>query len=512
MGNKFHKGKKKEKKKEEKKEENNKKAFEQPLILIPTNETPLESINIDELIKSFEANPNNYEEYLKKICYVFNRYKQCDSSVNIIQNFIPNIKKLSKKILSLKKEDNNDIYMSYSCILGAFLGDALGDDCEFTEYNKENYKNILSPKGPWPPGEITDDSEMGLCLSYALMDLPDIKILDQKYIFFYYGVWIETKPMAAGAATKNALRLFKYNEHTKLLYNETEEEKIKNNEIMNNIIETIKKINISTLANGHLMRISTFHVWFYYINKQEINEILNSNDKIKYLDLYNKLKNELIKDSSLTHPNEEMPIASSIFSFMVQCSLFEFKSKDILQKLNDLLENNIFNKENTLELKVKKFINDTLEDFKKPNFDRYIYFNNIFEFMGFYVHAFRLSLYYLYDFDNYVPMKGFTKYRSIMNDISNFGGDTDTNSAIVGQLIGPLIGFQNFGNKDLELILNHVSPSRFQYSASMAYFFVDYLEKSKKENFEKNNKNIPRFNFIKNLLKMVYTNIEGDLL
>ena len=99
-----------------------------------------------------------------------------------------------------------------------------------------------------------------------------------------------------------------------------------------------------------------------------------------------------------------------------------------------------------------------------------------------------------------------------MNDISNFGGDTDTNSAIVGQLIGPLIGFQNFGNKDLKLILNHVSPSRFQYSANMAYFFVDYLEKSKKENFEKNNKNIPRFNFIKNLLKMVYTNIEGDLL
>ena len=132
--------------------------------------------------------------------------------------------------------------------------------------------------------------------------------------------------------------------------------------------------------------------------------------------------------------------------------------------------------------------------------------------MGYYVHAFRLSLYYLYDFDNYIPMKGFTKYRSIMNDISNFGGDTDTNSDIVGQLIGPLIGFQNFGNKDLELILNHVSPSRFQYSASMAYFFVDYLEKSKNKNFEKYEKNIPRFNYIKNLLKMVYTNIEDDLL
>ena len=206
-----------------------------------------------------------------------------------------------------------------------------------------------------------------------------------------------------------------------------------------------------------------------------------------------------------------MPIISSIFSFLVQCALFEFKPKEIMDKMKALLDNDIFNQENSLEFKVKQFINDTLEDFKKPKFDRYIYFNNIFDHMGYYAHAIRLSLYYLYDFDNYAPMKGFTKYRSIMNDINNFGGDTDTNSAIVGQLIGPLIGFQNFGIKELKLILNHVSPSRFQYSASMAYFFMDYLEKSKKCNYEKNKENIPRFNFIRSLLKMVYTDINEEI-
>ena len=485
--------------------------FVQPLILTTTNKTPLEPIDIDKLINEFKEDPNKYKDFLKKICYVFNRQKQCDSTVNIITHFIPNIKLLSKKILSVKKEVNNDIYMSYSCILGAFMGDALGDDCEFSEYNKENYKNILSPKGPWPPGEITDDSEMGLCLSYAIMDLPNIKTLDSKYILFYYGSWIETNPIAAGAATKNALRLFKYDEHTKLLYNKNQEEEENNNQIMKNIKETIKQININTLANGHLMRISTFHVWFYYLNKEEISEILKSNDKLKFLGLYIKLKQELVKDSCLTHPNEEMPIISSIFSFIVQCALFEYKSKEIIDKMNSLLENDIFNKEESLEMKVKKFIKDTLEDFKKPGFDRYIYFNNIFEFMGYYVHAIRLSLYYLYDFDNIVPMKGFTKYRTIMNDINNFGGDTDTNSDIVGQLIGPLIGFQNFGTKELKKILNHVSPSRFQYSASMAYFFVDYLEKIKKENFVKSDNNIPRFNFIRYLLKMVYTDMKSEI-
>ena len=484
-------------------------GYTQPLIMTPTNNNPLEQINIDELILEFEHDPNKYKEYIKKLFYVFSRSKQCDSTVNIKINFIPNIKKLCQKILSQKKEENNDIYMAYSCILGSFMGDALGDDCEFTEYNPENYKNILSPKGPWPPGEITDDSEMGLCLSYAIMDLPDIKNLDEKYIFFYYGTWIETNPIAAGAATKNSLRLFKSDEHTKLLYNENEEDNKNNDKIIENVNETVKKINIQTLANGHLMRLSTFHVWFFYLNKEETKKILENNNKEEYLSLYNILKKELIKDSCLTHPNEEMPIISSIFSFMVQCALLEYKSKDILDKMNILLQNDIFNQENSLELKVKKFINDTLDDFKKPEFNRYEYFKNIFESMGYYVHAIRLSLYYLYDFDNYASMKGFTKYRSIMNDINNFGGDTDTNSAIVGQIIGPLIGFQNFGTKELQKILEHVSPSRFQYSASMAYFYVDYLEKIKKKNFEKNSKNIPRFNFIRNLLNMIYTDINN---
>ena len=484
------------------------KGFVQPLILKPTNKTPLEQVNIEELISEFEKDPNKYKEYLQKIFFIFNRHKQCDSTVNIITNFIPNIQRLCKMITAIKKEESHDKYMAFSCILGAFLGDALGDDCEFTEYNLENYKQILSPKGPWPPGEITDDSEMALSLSYAIMDSPDLSTLNQKYIFFYHGIWISSNPIAAGGATKNALRLFKYDEHTKLLYNESKEEEENNNKIMENIVEKIHKYNYKTLANGHLMRSSAFHVWYYYLHKKQVYESLKSDDKNNFLILYLNIKREIIKDSSLTHPNEEMPIIASIFAFMVQCALFEYKAKEVISKMNVLLSNDIFDQEDSFELKVKKFINDTIEDFKKPKFDKNVYFNNIFESMGYYVHAMRLSLYYVYDFDNIVPMKGYTKYRSIMNDINNFGGDTDTNSAIVGQIIGPLIGFENFGNKDLTKILNFVSPSRFQYSASMVYFFVDYLEKNcnnvNNETCEENIQNIPKFNFIRNLLKMIY--------
>ena len=121
-------------------------GFVQPLILTPTNKTPLEPINIEELISQFEKDPNKYKEYLKKICYVFDLTKQCDSSVNIITNFIPNIKKLNKKILSITKAQSHDKYMAMSCILGAFMGDALGDNCETQEKNLENYNKIYRQK------------------------------------------------------------------------------------------------------------------------------------------------------------------------------------------------------------------------------------------------------------------------------------------------------------------------------------------------------------------------------
>ena len=258
------------------------KGFVQPLILTPTNKTPLEEINIEELISQFEKDPNKYREYLQQICMVFSRTKQCHSTVNIITNFIPNIKKLSQKILSIKKEESLDEYMSFSCILGAFMGDALGDDCEFEEYNLENYKKIMSSKGPWPPGEITDDSEMALSISYAIMDSPYLSTLNQKYIFFYHGIWISTNPIAAGAATKNALRKFDYKQHTSLLYNETKEEEENNNKVMQDIVDVINKINIKTLANGHLMRSSTFHVWYYYMHKVEIKELLKEKFCFKF--------------------------------------------------------------------------------------------------------------------------------------------------------------------------------------------------------------------------------------
>lgn len=54
----------------------------------------------------------------------------------------------------------------------------------------------------------------------------------------------------------------------------------------------------------------------------------------------------------------------------------------------------------------------------------------------------------------------FTKYREMINIICNWGGDTDTNAAIVGCVLGAIIGFDNFGN-ELKVMLDF-APVIFQ--------------------------------------------------
>ena len=73
--------------------------------------------------------------------------------------------------------------------------------------------------------------------------------------------------------------------------------------------------------------------------------------------------------------------------------------------------------------------------------------------MGYYMHAFNLSLYYLNT--PWIKQKCVKKvYNNIIFDICDFGGGTDTNTAIVGMIIGSLIGLENFDKKYFEVFLN----------------------------------------------------------
>ena len=75
-------------------------------------------------------------------------------------------------------------------------------------------------------------------------------------------------------------------------------------------------------------------------------------------------------------------------------------------------------------------------------------------------------------------------YIKIIQEICDYGGDTDTNAAIVGTVIGPLIGYFYFTrDKDrdkilFENLLNFYDKNRILYTSSFMFFFVEYLDKS----------------------------------
>ena len=83
-------------------------------------------------------------------------------------------------------------------------------------------------------------------------------------------------------------------------------------------------------------------------------------------------------------------------------------------------------------------------------------------------------------------------YYKIMCEVCDKGGDTDTNCAIVGAMIGPLIGYKNFKQDLFERFIRFVPDKRCQYNSAFMYVYVKYLEEkllnnqSNNENNEKN--------------------------
>ena len=107
--------------------------------------------------------------------------------------------------------------------------------------------------------------------------------------------------------------------------------------------------------------------------------------------------------------------------------------------------------------------------------------------MGFYLHAFKLTLYFLYHFDDIEKNRPDKKFREIMIMICNLGGDTDTNCCIVGAVIGPLIGMKNFGFEFKQI---STSCKSFDLTGSMAYskdktsIYISNINYCGKENSE----------------------------
>ena len=151
---------------------------------------------------------------------------------------------------------------------------------------------------------------------------------------------------------------------------------------------------------------------------------------------------------------------------------------------------------------MKLLVQNTLNEISKEKFQAFEYFKNVNVNPGYYVHAFKLCLYYLSIIDTRRKYEEHI-YLKIIQEICDYGGDTDTNAAIVGTVIGPMVGYLNFTKDKLfQNLLNFFEPNRIIYTTSLMYFFVEYLDNCfNKKNIINNN--MVKFNTLKIILDMI---------
>ena len=398
-----------------------------------------------------------------------------------------NIEKIANKLDAIDIEKDKDKYVALSCIFGAFLGDSMGSCCEFSSKSDKNHEIIFKIKnGIFEPGEVTDDSEMAMSAAFAYIDLiNEDPLITQDLIYYYFCVWRTSGPKDIGHATTNALRYWtvKNFQETKFNY------------------KMVKLQNWDSLANGFLMRISTFITYFYYNNLSYIKETIesyfktnrNKTDELtdEMINLYIKIFNESLKNTEITHPNYENGISSAVFTLMSLTGMVMKDAKLVyllfyqISKSQKFIfnfeENNYLNY--SLKLVQKKYneIIQDIENKKELSVSTYS--------IGYYMHGFKLSVYFLYKYPEMAENQDSDLYYKIMCDVCDYGGDTDTNCAIVGAMIGPLIGYKNFNKELFDIFIRFIPEDRCQFNSAFMYIYVDYLEKKMKEKNETTKEN-----------------------
>ena len=138
------------------------------------------------------------------------------------------------------------------CILGQTVGDALGSRYEFQELDavQRALRTDLDTKGHLPmlgggicklvPGAVTDDSEMALTLARCLIRCG---AFDVQEVAKAYSRWYHSSPPDIGATTMSALK------HTR--------PEMTSQQVYETMMHHSKQDNANSLSNGCLMRIST---------------------------------------------------------------------------------------------------------------------------------------------------------------------------------------------------------------------------------------------------------------
>ncbi|CAG9333579.1 unnamed protein product [Blepharisma stoltei] len=296
-------------------------------------------------------------------------------------------------IQSLPPEISTQIDLALGCVFGAFIGDSLGSYIEFENSISEGMlSETLEMRGGGPfsvgPGQVTDDSELAMCLLRGLYEGNGKFNLD--LIAKYYKEWYCTGPFDIGKTTKNALKVYKDNPAFAKFS-----------------IASSKELNKKSKSNGSFMKCTPMAVFCRNLNDKEIRRAVSL-------------------ECSMTHSNLEIQDAQVCYIKAI-VSLFRYPG-DRVRAYNEA-------KSMARRYETKEWFDD-IENSQPMKADHKIGRAKIA-----FDHAFR-------------HLRNESNYFDAMTGILRLGGDTDTNAAIVGGLIGAADGYSGIPKNWKEKVKN----------------------------------------------------------
>lgn len=322
---------------------------------------------------------------------------------------ISGINHLQQKIEGDMGEPDRDskLNQAMGCILGAFIGDAAGGVLEFfrRQITQKDIDHALTFPGggvfDFEPGELTDDSEMAWCLFNSILQSkgkPTTKILAKNYLFWYY-----SHPKDMGITTRRALNVM---DNFMMCDDNTEEEFYKD----------INEVNHKSTSNGCLMRATPLSVFCQNLDPEEVYQTTAT-------------------DVMMTHTNKVCIDAVALYNIAIGHLINNPKdNKGAIKRVNEFIEERKIDKALLKYYRYAVDENDLEDKLPDPKVD-----------IGYVLIGFSYAFHYL---------KLGISYEEAIRRALQLEGDTDTNAAIVGGMMGAMHGFNEIPKDWVDKVVN----------------------------------------------------------